>query len=264
MKVIRRDFSKMVIGAVAANGPLALLAKSPLDTPKRTLSFLLIGQSNMAGRGHFNEVPPIGNNRCKMLRMGRWQPMSEPINPDRAVFGKDFHSGISLGASFADSAAKKFNREIGLIPCADGGTRLDQWMPGEALFDHAVAMAGFAKRSSELGGVLWHQGESDCQLRGDDYFVDLAKMMTELRRQLGNPNLPIVFGELSEHPVGPTRKPECFAVFNKKLAAFCAKFPHCALVKAAELPLQSDGIHFSAGSLRVLGQRYFEAFETIR
>ena len=35
-------------------------------------SFLMIGQSNMAGRGEFGEVPAIYNPLCFMLRMGRW------------------------------------------------------------------------------------------------------------------------------------------------------------------------------------------------
>ena len=37
-------------------------------------SFLMIGQSNMAGRGEFADVEPIRNDLCYMLRMGRWQP----------------------------------------------------------------------------------------------------------------------------------------------------------------------------------------------
>lgn len=35
-------------------------------------SILLIGQSNMAGRGFTHEVPPIYNERIMMLRNGRW------------------------------------------------------------------------------------------------------------------------------------------------------------------------------------------------
>ena len=50
-------------------------------------SVLLIGQSNMAGRGDFGEVPEIQHPRCFMMRNGRWVTMSEPINPDRPVFG---------------------------------------------------------------------------------------------------------------------------------------------------------------------------------
>ena len=34
-------------------------------------SFLMIGQSNMAGRGNLTDVPPIDNDLCFMLRNGR-------------------------------------------------------------------------------------------------------------------------------------------------------------------------------------------------
>ena len=73
-------------------------------------SFLMIGQSNMAGRGDFGEVEPISNPMCYMLRMDRWQRMSEPINPDRAIFDTEFHSGVNLAASFADRFAKHFRQ----------------------------------------------------------------------------------------------------------------------------------------------------------
>lgn len=39
-------------------------------------SVLMIGQSNMAGRGFLNEVPMICNERIQMLRNGRWQMMA--------------------------------------------------------------------------------------------------------------------------------------------------------------------------------------------
>ena len=100
-------------------------------------SVLMMGQSNMAGRGDFDEVPEIINPNCFMLRNGRWQPMREPINPDRSIWGY-YHSGRGLAASFADEFAKHYNEKIGLIPCADGDTSLRQWMPGEILFDNAV------------------------------------------------------------------------------------------------------------------------------
>ena len=35
-------------------------------------------------------------------------------------------------------------------------------MPGSLLYDHAVANAKLAQRTSTLAGILWHQGESDC------------------------------------------------------------------------------------------------------
>ena len=53
-------------------------------------SFLMIGQSNIAGRGFLKDVPPIYDEHIKMLRNGRWQTMVEPINYDRLNAGIGF------------------------------------------------------------------------------------------------------------------------------------------------------------------------------
>ncbi len=113
----------------------------------RSFPCLLIGQSNMAGRGELADVAPIESKQCYMLRMGRWQKLSEPINPDRAIFGGNFCSGVGPGGSFAQGVATAPDCRVGLIPCADGGTNLGQWMPGEVLFDHAVLMTRLAQRT---------------------------------------------------------------------------------------------------------------------
>lgn len=231
-------------------------------SPDGMNAFLMIGQSNMAGRGEFADVKPIENPLCHMLRMGRWQPMREPVNPDRGIFEGPFHSGVSLAASFADEAARTRNAPVGLIPCADGGTRIDQWMPGEILFDHAVAMTRLAMRTAVLRGILWHQGESDC---ADDasvaaYHAKFTVMMTALRRELDAENVPVILGELSTD-IGPSwgcgdRPGRMNAVFRE----IAKDIPHCALASARGLTLKPDGIHFDAPSCRELGRRYFAAY----
>lgn len=50
-------------------------------------SFLLIGQSNMAGCGSLKEAHEIDTSRIYTLRNGRWQKMFRPINPDRGFQG---------------------------------------------------------------------------------------------------------------------------------------------------------------------------------
>ncbi len=44
-------------------------------------SFLMVGQSNMAGRGSLNEVEPISAPALLMLHNGRWRPMRAPVTP---------------------------------------------------------------------------------------------------------------------------------------------------------------------------------------
>ena len=119
-------------------------------------SFLLIGQSNMAGRGFFDEAVEVDKTHIKVLRNGRWQSMYRPVNCDRPF------SGVCLAESFAEKYADKYGVDVGLIPCADGGTSLEQWKPGSLLFDNAVYQSKLASRTSTIAGVLWHQGEADC------------------------------------------------------------------------------------------------------
>jgi len=224
-------------------------------------SFLMIGQSNMAGRGDFGEVERIDNADCYMLRMGRWQKMSEPINPDRAIFDVEFHSGINLCASFADRYAKHFNKKIGLIPCADGGTAISRWLPGEILFDHAVLMTRLAMRSSKFGGILWHQGENDCNDANFPLYKERAvRVITEIRKALNAENLPFIFGELSEN-ISPSRKLGDYPQkMNSVFREIQEELPHCRLVSSKGLVLKSDGIHFNSASLREFGNRYFDAY----
>lgn len=227
-------------------------------------SFLLIGQSNMAGRGEFGEVEPIKNKQCLMLRMGRWQAMSEPINPDRRILEGKTHSGISLGASFANDLAETTGHRIGLIPCADGGTRLSQWMPGEILYDHAVMMTKLAQRTSRLAGILWHQGESDCneQALVDSYQERFLTMITSLRRDLGAEEVPVIIGELSEKiDIERLGRGVRLAQMNENFHEIVKVLPKCALVSSEGLTLKDDNLHFNSASLREFGLRYAEAYK---
>ena len=225
-------------------------------------SFLMIGQSNMAGRGEIGDVPPIENDRCYMLRMGRWQEMHEPINPDRRIFGGEFHAGVCLATSFADSLSRATGKKIGLIPCADGGTRVEQWQPAEVLFDHAVMMTKLAMRSSRFSGIIWHQGESDCTKDENIvmYKERLINIIGGIRAELDCHDLPFILGELAEKFDERWKMKDRYLRVNEILYEVADELPNVAVVSAKGLSMKPDGIHFDAQSLRVLGNRYFEAY----
>ena len=229
---------------------------------ERLYSFLMIGQSNMAGRGEFADVPVIRNRLCYMLRMGRWQMMREPVNPDRDIFETRYHSGTSLAASFANEYAIDRGEEVGLIPCADGGTSIDEWMPGTVLFDHAVFMTRLAMRSSSFSGIIWHQGENDCL--SDEllysYKDKFKTLMSALRRELDAEELPLIIGEISENISGAWGVADRPAKMNKILRELADEVPVCRIASADGLTLKADGVHFDAKSLRVFGKRYYEAY----
>ena len=227
-------------------------------------SFLLAGQSNMAGRGNFGEVPPIENPLCHMLRNGRWQPMTEPINPDRPIFEGIFRSGVGLSASFADEFAKDRNEHVGLIPCADGGTMVSQWLPGEILFDHAVMQTRLAMRTSDFAGILWHQGEQDCKPeRIVTYKEYLIRVLTGFREALGAEDLPIIMGEITLI-FPPDQTPDEYpATINRIIHEVAEELPHCAVASSEGLTLKDDWTHFDSASYREFGKRYYAAYKSV-
>lgn len=229
-------------------------------------SVLMLGQSNMAGRGDMGQVKPIRDPLCYMLRMGRWQPMCEPVNPDRGIFEGRFRSGISLAASFADEYARNYQSPVGLIPCADGGTSLDEWMPGQLLYDHAVMQTRLAVRTSKLKAILWHQGESDCLC--DEtvaaYREKFLRMIAQLRKDLGAENVPVILGELPQQMGANWKTGGREQQLNVILRQLAREVPCCAIASSAGLSMKADGAHFDSPACREFGKRYFEAYQKLR
>ncbi|AIQ40620.1 sialate O-acetylesterase [Paenibacillus sp. FSL R5-0912] len=221
-------------------------------------SFLMLGQSNMAGRGFLHEVDPIYNEKIKMLRNGQWQMMTEPINYDRPV------SGVSLAASFADAWSKVSpDEEMGLIPCAEGGSSLNDWHPEGILFQHALSEARFALRSSQICGILWHQGESDSyRSLHETYYEKLTLIIETLRHELNLDGAPLIIGGLGDFlgKTGFGQHAKEYPQVNEQLQHFANGQPNCYFVTAANLTANPDGIHMNAVSQRIFGYRYFEAF----
>lgn len=221
-------------------------------------SFLMLGQSNMAGRGFINEVAPIYNERIKMLRNGRWQIMTEPVNYDRPF------AGISMVASFAEAWCEKNKDDmIGFIPCAEGGSSIDEWAVDKVLYRHAISEAGFAMESSELAGVLWHQGESDSyDGRYQGYYEKLHVIVETLRKDLNTPDIPFIIGGLPDFLGKEGIGKDCteYMLINKELEKFAFEQHDCYFVTASGLGANPDGIHINAISQRIFGMRFFEAY----
>lgn len=224
-------------------------------------SFLLVGQSNMAGRGFAHEVEPIENPRIKVLRNGRWQPMYIPVNPDRPF------SGVNLAESFADLYARDHDVEVGLIPCADGGTRIAQWEEGGLLFDHALYQAELASRTSTIAGVLWHQGEADSfEDRWPCYAEKLAGVLDALRSRLNLHDVPFVLGGLGDFLAlrdDPGLRSLHYLKINEAIQAYVHSRDMTGFAPATGLESNPDHLHFCAKALREFGARYYEAFRKL-
>lgn len=233
----------------------AVAAVAQQDSPKDLDLFLLIGQSNMAGRGvvEAQDKQPIARVWMLTEKM-EWAPATDPLHFDKPAI-----AGVGIGRSFARTLlAQRPSASIGLIPAAFGGSALNEWTPDGKHYPNAVARAKQAMKSGKLRGILWHQGEADskAELAGT-YRERFAKFVAMLRQDLGVGDVPVVVGQLGEffQPDSEgTRK------VNEQLALVPFALPKAAFASSAGLKHKGDNVHFDSPSLREFGRRYALAY----
>ena len=230
--------------AAAIAAALACDARGDMDL------YLLIGQSNMAGRGVLTDSNRVSAEGIfKLDAAGEWQVAEEPIHFDKPTI-----AGAGLAASFARVMAdRREGVSIGLIPCAVGGTSINRWVESGDLWSNAVARTRIALRSGTLKGILWHQGEGDCSASAAPAWgAKFEGMIASFRREFGP--VPFVAGELGRY-LSNTGWP----VINAHLHALEGKVPAYRVASSEGLTPNSDNVHFNTESLREFGLRYAEA-----
>jgi hypothetical protein len=249
-----------VLGTVFTSPCTAADQRAEIPSKAPFHVYLLMGQSNMAGRGRMTDADRRPVPRVWMLdKENRWVPAAHPLH-----FDKPKIAGVGLGIDFAKRMCQQDPEiHVGLVPCAFGGTPLSRWSKGGDLYQNAVARAKAARDRGTLKGVLWHQGESDSGSAetARTYGDRLAKMIRDLRADLESPALPFVAGRLGEFYVRSGRSAHADQV-DAAIADVPNRVENAACASAEGLDHKGDQVHFSAAALRELGPRY--AAEMIR
>jgi hypothetical protein len=217
--------------------------------------YLVIGQSNMAGRGEISgafaaEAP---RHVVMLTKEMQWVQAKHPLH-----FDKPKVAGVGPGLSFAEAMARQRRRKtIALIPCSVGGSSIESWVPGgfdkptrTHPYDDMLTRLQQAMKSGTLRGVIWLQGESDSSPeKVATYLSKLQALIERLRAVAGNPQLPFVAGEL-----GPFR--ETFRQFNDELHKLPQQVPCTAVATSEGLTHKGDNTHFDAASANEYGKRF--------
>jgi len=238
---------------------VALLAAATLQAqqqPKDLNLFLLIGQSNMAGRGTVEDQDktPIAGV-FTLTKDLTWVAAVDPLHYDKPAV-----IGVGIGRTFAKTLqSAKPGAPIGLIPAAFGGTSLDQWKVGGDLYTDAVKRAKAAMQNGTLKGILWHQGEEDSKTEAlaNTYNERFRVMITALRKELGAEEVPVVMGELGRFW---TAKNPFSNTVNAQQAVLPLTLHKSAFVTTEGLADKGDATHFNTTAYREFGRRYGLAF----
>lgn len=227
--------------------------------------YILMGQSNMAGRGLVKPEDQQLHARVLMLdRHNEWKPARDPMHFDKPV------AGVGPGLSFGKLMAEAENKiTIGLVPCAAGGSSIDAWKVGgyhdqtkSYPYEEAVKRANIAMQKGQLKGIIWHQGESDSKPgQAELYAQKLKKLIGNIRKDLNSPDLPFVVASLPDFYVA---KSPMAAQINQALQALPEQVQHTAYVSTADLTHKGDTTHFDAPSARELGKRYARSMQALQ
>ncbi len=224
--------------------------QTTLAQGKEMALFLLLGQSNMAGRGPIKEKgQPVGKQVWMLNKSNEWVIAKAPVHFDKPI------AGVGLCEEFARCYEKAFpDKEVGLIPCAVGGTSVHKWGPEGALYKQAVKRAKIAMKNGKIEGILWHQGESDSKESAELYGKALQEVMASLRKELEAEKAPVVVGELLPK----------FSDFNKNLPEAIKDVPLCGIASAKDLKDKGDNLHFGTEALITFGSRYFDVWKSLK
>ncbi|MHC4529795.1 MAG: sialate O-acetylesterase, partial [Planctomycetota bacterium] len=216
--------------------------------------YLLIGQSNMAGRA---AIPPGDKGPmegCFMLdRENRWLPASNPLNRYSTIISNTSNQRLNPGYMFAKTMRQNDpNISIGLICNARGATSIEKWMPGTRYYTEAIKRVKAAAPSGVFKGVLWHQGEGN--YTDTEYLVKLKKLIGQMREDIGDESMFFVAGGICESDKSPGGK-----LVNAQLARLGNEVAMTGYASSEGLDTFDGKWHFGPDEMKILGRRYAEA-----
>ncbi|MGC8639002.1 MAG: sialate O-acetylesterase [Isosphaeraceae bacterium] len=237
--------------------------------------WVLSGQSNMEGVGDLIDVTPP-NPQVMCLGMdGKWARAEEPLHwlvdspdpvhsgdpKDRAARSAQQHKtrtkGAGLGLPFAVALVEQTQVPIGLVPCAHGGTSMEQWNPakkgegGKSLYGSMLRQIKLA--GGKVKGVLWYQGESDANPEAaKKYGKVFTDFIASVRADLGESDLPFYFVQIGRFVSGGDPKPWNTVQEVQRKLPDCV--PNTAVISVIDLELD-DAIHVGTQGQKRAGQR---------
>jgi hypothetical protein len=264
--------------SIAQSGLADAAENRPIDTTQlphgvqQVDIFLLLGQSNMRGRGALPDAQQMNPLILNMnLKDREWYLARHPLHmsntPD--LIDGSGNAGVGPGLSFAESLVCDSGQHmIALVPAARGGSWISLWQPERELYVEAIdrarkALADFPPGTARIQAVLWLQGESDARDdRYQQYAERLANLIESLRRDLQQPDLPFIACTIGSFI--PPQRFSHVAEINQVLLGLPDKIPFTATVDARDLDGHiGDRLHYNSASQEVIGQRFAETYRVL-
>lgn len=186
-------------------------------------------------------------------------PLQDPDDPVYAVKA-DRLGGVGPGLSFARSMKARQGGSVGILLCARGGDGIQAWHGEGQFYQTMIKRLSNASSTRRLAGALIHIGEGDTRSveAAESWRAGFASLVSALRKDAGNPTLPIVFAQIATiTPERRARRDHGFVGWERlKQVQASIKLPNVGRIVTEDLPLKPDGLHLATLGAVELGVRF--------
>ncbi len=212
--------------------------------------YILAGQSNMEGDGEFAELTPfVTKNQIYVFDENyKWIIGKEPV---RAKVGPSI--------SFASEISNNTEEIVGIINVAVGGTNIEQWSKSykdNSLYQKMLKRVLASSTQGEIKGLLFYQGENDAEGDDadhiDDWNIEFEKFVKNLREDLKNDSLPVVFAQIGK---GNGENWNKVKFSQEKVNLF-----NVEMIKTDDIDKKESSVHYNTSGYVEIGRRFAQKY----
>ena len=247
---------------------VALLAQ-PCSAGTSPYLIALMGQSNMVGRGELSDLPPgFPVNPAKLWNFTnayKWEPAKEPIDSPLGqldLVSLDEQAAVGPSLALADTFVSMHSTTtVGLIPCAKGGSSISDWQKTHSSTDQRSTLYGscmnrmktVSPANGTIRAVIFWQGGEDGKTEKDalKWKERFTTFVTDLRRDLNDPNLPIIMIMLTLHDKEAVNKIPYWQVVREQQRS--VNIPGVVKFDSDGYERKVGGVHFSTRGQLAIG-----------
>lgn len=291
---INKKAWKAELSHIPVGGPYRLEVRPTGSTEVTSVDNLLVGdlwvlagQSNMEGVGNLEDLPLPSAMINSFDMTDTWVAAADPLHrlPDSVdsvhwrkgedgkaerlagekleQFIANRKKGAGVGIPFAEEMIRRTGVPIGLVPCAHGGTSMDQWSPAKKDEGGASLYGGMVRRVKAVGGhvagVLWYQGESDANAKAaPEYAQKFTALIQAVRTDFADADLPFYYVQIGRH-ANSDNIPYWNQVQEDE-RKIESSLRHVGMTTCIDCELD-DQIHVGTDSFRLLGLRLAQLAE---